>query len=514
MKKLTLILILLFLIPFVSAEVNVLNQIEQTYNINEKIPLKLAVSSTQEMDGSVKSSVICDNTNVDYFVTPFTFKTTPQELTIPNLRLTKNMLGKCSLEVSLTDFNSILLEKKVVGIFEVSSILILNVELNKDKFSPSEELNIKGDIKNVRGVLLDKGTVTISLDNKSSSTDLSKGEFSYNYRIPGDIKSNAHSLKINFEDAYGNKASKDFSIFVNPNPTNLKTLLNKLDFLPEDRISIEALLYDQANDIVENNALIKVYNPKNDLAREGNYKLEFNLDQYALPGTWLIKTSTDKFKIESKFNVGEVKKVDVYVEDGIIYVKNIGNVPYTDDVQVRAIGADGKEFTKKVSLNPKESKIVKLSDELKQGQYNLDVLSGSQDQSFENVNVPKTNNQLYLTGEAINLGANKLIDKPLLLISIILAILLIIYIIRANRRRRKFSRERESQLGYMKAREIEKYKLDKGIKPRRFNIDEKEAKDFTDQMVKKMNEKKNNDKGYMYKNPPKDNKPGLFGMFE
>ena len=135
MKKLAIALILLLFVPFVGAEISVLNQIEQLYNINERVPLKVAVSYTEEIDGSVKSSIICDNANVDYFVTPFYLKTSPQEITIPELKLTKNMLGKCSLEVSLSDDIGTLLDKKVASIFEVSQDLILTVNINKNEFN-------------------------------------------------------------------------------------------------------------------------------------------------------------------------------------------------------------------------------------------------------------------------------------------------------------------------------------------------------------------------------------------
>ena len=117
MKKFIFMLFFLFFAQFASAEISILSQIEDIYNINEKIPLKLTINYNQELDGFVRSSLICDNANLDYFITPFTFKTSSQELTIPDLKLTKNMLGKCSLEISLTDGGDVLLEKKSVKIF-------------------------------------------------------------------------------------------------------------------------------------------------------------------------------------------------------------------------------------------------------------------------------------------------------------------------------------------------------------------------------------------------------------
>lgn len=151
MKKLILLLILISFMPFANAEINLLSNIENFYNINEKIPLKLSISSNEERDGFVKASLICDKNNIDYFMSPFAFTTSQKEIEIPELRLTKNMLGKCSLESSLLDNSNILIEKKIIKLFEVSENLNLNFDLNKDKLLPNEELKITGEVKNIRG---------------------------------------------------------------------------------------------------------------------------------------------------------------------------------------------------------------------------------------------------------------------------------------------------------------------------------------------------------------------------
>ena len=514
MKKLALALIFLFFVPFVTAEIDVLTQAEDFYNINERIPVKIVVAHTQEEDGFVKAGAICDNANLDYFVSPILLKTSPQELTIPDLKLTKTMAGKCSLEISLLDSSNALIEKEVVKVFEISSELILSTSLNKDTLSPGEELKIKGDLKNIRGELLDKGQVKIFLDENEFSTELNKGEFSYTYSIPSNIKSNSHSLKISYEDSFENKASKEFSIFIAPRPSKLKILINKLDFLPDDQITIESLLYDQADDLMENDAEIKVYGPDGKLSRQGTNKLDFNLEDHALPGSWVIKASTDEFKVESTFNVAEVKKVEVYVEDGIVYVRNIGNVPYDDEVEVKAIGEDGKEFTKRVQVDPSESRIIKLSDELKEGIYNLNLATNGEAKSFEEVSVPESDDPLYVTGKSVSNTINDLIDKPLLLFAILLAIILGGYFTIRNRRIKQFRKEKEIQQGYTRAREIEQQKIKQGITPRKFNINKDEAKDFTSQMLKRMDEKRQNNENPSSKSRrDEDNKPGLFGMF-
>jgi hypothetical protein len=514
MKKLILLLILISFMPFANAEINLLSNIENFYNINEKIPLKLSISSNEERDGFVKASLICDKNNIDYFMSPFAFTTSQKEIEIPELRLTKNMLGKCSLESSLLDNSNILIEKKIIKLFEVSENLNLNFDLNKDKLLPNEELKITGEVKNIRGESLNTGKVKIYFDNQESQTDLDKGKFSYSYRIPGNIKSNTHSLKLSFDDNNGNKVAKESSISVIPKPSSLKIKINKLDFLPKEQVLIESLLYDQADDLIENDAKIKVYDTKNNLIREGNNNLDFTLDQYALPGTWVIKASTDDFNIESKFNIGEIKKVETYLEDGTVYIKNIGNAPFNQEIKIEAIGENGKEFYKKVELNPKESKAIPLSSEIKEGgKFNINVLANNEKQSYQSVNIPESNNPLYLTGRVVSNTGNMVVDKPFIPLTIIIALALLIFARKSRKRNIEYKRQRDSQEGYNIAKKIEQEKMKMGIKPRRFKIDEAEAKDFTNRMLKNAEDNKKNNQGYLYRNPPKE-KGGLFGMFD
>jgi len=500
--------------PFASAEINLLSNIENIYNVNEKIPLKLSISHGEFIDGFVKASLICEKTKMEFFISPIALKTSQQEINIPELRLTKNMLGKCSLEFSLTDNSDILIEKKTIKIFEVSENLNLEHNLNKDKLLPNEELEITGNVKNVRGELINNGKVKIFFDDIESSADLNKGKFSYNYRIPGNIKSNAHLLKLNFEDNNGNKVLKESGIGVIPKPSKLKNLVNKLDFLPKEKVIIESLLYDQADDIIENNAKIKVYDANNDLIAEGNKKVEFTLDQYALPGEWIIKSSTEDFNIESKFNVGKIKKVETYVENGIVYVKNIGNTEFDDKVKIEAIGENGKEFYANIKIDPKESKAVRLSDEIKQGGlFNVNVIANNEKKSYSNINVPESNDILYLTGRVVSDTGNLVVDKPYIPLSIIVFLASLIFFRRTSKKNYEKRWQRDAQEGFTIAKKIEQDKMKSGIKPRRFKIDENEAKDFRDRMLKNSEENKNNNQGYLYKNPPKD-KGNLFGMFD
>ena len=67
-------------------------------------------------------------------------------------------------------------------------------------------------------------------------------------------------------------------------------------------------------------------------------------------------------------------------EAGIVYIKNIGNVDYDEEVTI-ILENDGKKYAinKKISLKPKEQIVIDLSKEVPEGNYEitLPALDGS-----------------------------------------------------------------------------------------------------------------------------------------
>ena len=119
-------IIFLISISFVTAEVQVLNKIEEIYNINEKIPLELRINYKESLSGYVKSNVECNNKTLDYYIAPVQFRTTDQVLNIPALTFTEKMLGRCSLNIIFLDLDNNLLEKQTLKVIEVSDKIKLS----------------------------------------------------------------------------------------------------------------------------------------------------------------------------------------------------------------------------------------------------------------------------------------------------------------------------------------------------------------------------------------------------
>ena len=510
-KIILLTAIFLLFLNSANSEIKVLTTTNDIYNINDKILLQAEISYSQEQQGYIKAGINCINKNLDYYVMPFSFKTSKQQINIPELVLTKDMLGKCSLNMLLTDLNNNLLDQALINLIDVSDKLNLNAALSDYEIDPGKILEVKGTVKNIRNIPLDKSFLRITLDENAYDYELNVPDFSQELILDQKIKSGKHAVKININDDYGNNAESSLEFNVIPKAVELKNVMNKLEFLPEETVEITSLLSDQAGDLIENEAQIRLFNPKNNYITQGYGKIVYLLPREAPPGTWVIRTVGYGFNIESKFIVKEVKKISFSIEDGKLYINNLGNVNYQDTIK---INTDEEEFSSYADIIPGETKEIDLSKKLGQGVYDIIVSTSSEREKFSQVNVPKSEDPIYLTGLTAKKVTNNLLGKPYLLILLIALIIVTVFLFKRNKNLQRMKREKEFQLGNVQLQRIRNEK-NVGFKPKKFSeMSNEEMQDYRKQILKSMKEEKSKEEaqGYQYK-PPKEGK-GLFSMFD
>ncbi len=508
------LMFIIFLISayFVSGEIATLNTIQDSYNFNEKVPLQLGLNYKEETSGYVKLNIDCNSKKLDYYMSPFEFTISQKQLTIPELTLTKEMLGKCSLNAVILDLNNNLLDQTLIKVFDVTDKLNLNVNLEKSQIDPGTSLFLVGSVKNIRNLEIKKSLLTVTSENKPYVFSLDLSDFKKEIPIDSKIKSGKHVIKIEVKDDNGNKAETTLEYNIIPKPSELKNLMNKLEFLPGEKVEVSSLLYDQANDLMENKAEIKLYNPKNEYITQGYGKIEYLLSQDSLPGSWIIKTSDSGFNIESRLLVKEVKKADFYVEEGVLYIKNIGNIDYNDNLK---ININGEEFIKKVSIDTNKLDKIDLTKETSPGRYDVSVESSNEEKEFPKIEIPKSKDPLYLMGLAIKGTANDIVDKPYILVIFLVTVIIVVFVVNRNKKIGKMNREREFELGNTRMQYIRKEKESQGIfKPKKFSeLSNEELGDYRKQILKNMKEeKKDEESGREYKSP-RDKGGGLFSMF-
>ena len=507
-------MLLIILAGYANAEIRVLNNIEDKYNINERISLQSSISYKEDLSGYIKANINCENNVLDYYVRPINFKSTEQRLDIPELTLTKNMLGKCSLNIILADLNSNLIDQSLVKLIDISDKLNLNLALESSSLNPGETLTINGNVKNIRNLDIKNSMLEIVFGDKNYEYNLDTSEFKKSFNLAENIKSGKHIVKVNIKDDYDNNAETDLEFYITPRPSDLKVMLNKIEFLPGENIELKSLLYDQANELIENDAEIKLLNSKGTYITQGYGTLTYILPQDALPGTWTIKATDSGFNIESKFIVKELKQIDIYLENGILYIRNLGNINYNDDILVKI---NGKEFVKKVDVKPNNIEEIDLSKKVDPGVYDVNVKGSDEEKLFSNVDVPESDDLLYITGSSIKNVGNKMIDKPYLLLILFALILVILYLVNKGKKINRTNRERDSQLAYMNLQRIKKERQVTGFKPKKFSeLSNEELSDYRKQLLKNIKQEKKEEEnpGYEYKPPKEPKQGGLFSMFD
>ncbi len=524
-----IVVLLFFLIPLASAEIQITKNINTNYNIGDKLSYAVSIIEDKNIvQGFVSSIINCDKNSLTYFILPVSLiQGTKQDVSVPDLTIKEEMLGTCFVTLNIQDLNNNNLEHLDLAKFTVSSNLDIEAFLNKQTFAPGDEIQLTGNVKNIRGELLDNVPVTIVIDNKETKlVNVNDKKFSLAFKLDDNVKSFEHAISLE-ANINGNSAKKAIQFYVAPKPARLKNLYSKTEFLPGENVEIESILYDQADDKIDNNAQIKVYNPKNKLVAEGARKVIITLASDALPGEYTAKTQNDKLKIESTFKVRELEKVDSSLDGKNLILKSTGNIPYKDEVRI--ILNDETSFSKTVKIKPNEITTINLAKEIpKSGTYvvklntkfdtkTLGTVALTREKGFgEKLTSP-------VTGAAVSVRDNYgYAPFYLVIIAVILAVILITY--QKNKKSNEYRRHLDRREGERHLQNIKARRENPQEYRKRFDMDEKEVSDFRKQMLKNITNEKTETKKQSFSSrddedegyraiKPKTGK-GLFGMFD
>ncbi|MBU2633643.1 MAG: hypothetical protein KJ674_00190 [Nanoarchaeota archaeon] len=493
MKKL-LILLLLLILPVVNAEIQVFDSNRDVYNLNSLYDLE--VSITDNVEGFLKSIMICGNYSLDYFIIPVDISS-KQSFDIPNLKMNSLMLGSCYVKISLFDTNWELIEEKNGGDFEVSDELIINANLNKNNYLPGDKLRVYGDVKDMVGDVVQDINFDIFLDGVViESFESSDEEFDYKFNLDEDIKTGEHIVKLYIYDEYENKGVKELNFNVEGVASELKNWLNKLDFLPGDIVEIKGLLYDQGGDLFEEDVEIRVIKDGLEVLYK-NVKVDevvkLILDDKAKPGEWEIETKSVDFNIISYFNVLEFVDIGAYLDNGL-FIENLGNVAFDGDV---VIYLDDYSFTKNVDLEVGGVEEIELFD-VDDGSYNLKVQVNGKEFDLGEINIEDDRGMFEKVGNVIsgNLIVTNVSDffsnQTVYAVLVILVIVVGLYFYFKDKKKKSFEKKREKDIieGQLKMKKIKENREGVKKKPKRKlffganKVDRKDAEDFKEQMLK------------------------------
>jgi hypothetical protein len=422
---------------FVSANVELTNSVNAVYNLGEIVKLNIQVSADEDISDSFSVNLICGLKNIEVykeFTSMLVGDVRNKEILIPLIdSFIDNARGDCSIEYSLGDKTGDLVDN-----FEISDVIILDLEINQAEFVPGENLAFQGNVQKKNGKDV-SGTIEVvvkgvSQSDLTSSASVSGSSFSLELFVPSNFKSGEHIVEfyVYEKDAKGvisNKGNLLSNVLISQIPTNLEVLLDDDRIEPGTNLRGKTILRDQTGEKISAPAYIGIKNYLGEIVKKIEERTDVDFEYFIAlnesPKEGVVSVYSEGLTQKVEFKILEKPLVDVQLVNNSLIVTNIGNVYYNQSVLVK-IGEDN------VSFNP----------DLGIGQVKKFILTAPKGE-YE-VIVEGVSEKVFLTGNAVDIkeaGVKKSGINPIFWIFIILVLLIAFFILyKQVARKRKFRR--------------------------------------------------------------------------
>ena len=376
MKKYYLFLIFILIMPSALADITITTD-QPIYNFGNKIKASASALQDKDFEGLFKLAISCGIYNLQYFTTPVTLEANSRTaLNVPDLTASQQMLGNCTMTGQLTTNDNSLIEQKTSSGFEVTNqlnVLPINTKITS---MPSDSILITGVVNEAFGTNVLKAVTRIVLDNSTYTTDAVDGKFSETVSLPKNIKSGKHTITVSASDSRNNIGESFLKLEITAIPSYIKTELSGYQILPGTRMNITSSLFDQANDLINTSLDLELTSPKKSKVFtkivQSNERIDYEFSQYVDPGTYVLTSTYNNLVTQSFINVSTVREAKIRYENESVFIENVGNIPFVDELTFFLQNDLRKyEITKKISLGPGKLLSIDLSKEVPSGIYDI-----------------------------------------------------------------------------------------------------------------------------------------------
>ena len=485
MNKLVTLLLVLIVIPAVYADIKLDGFSKLNYNLGDNIDVNGYVIESAEVQGILKMELVCNETVPVYFnlINLGVNERYGFSQTVP---IRESMVGECYLSVKLEEDDRVVSEADS-EIISISNELRLDAVTNKINYDPGEEVVVSGSVETSNGNIVDKASVVVEVDGRKYNEEVSNGMFENVFNLAYDVKSGEYNILVSVEDDFGNIGEGEISIKVESVVSKIEVDIDRLMFKPNEEVSFIPKVYDQADELMTESVVFELVNDnevKDVVNVNSDEEYRFKLDEFASPGVWVIRLRNGDVVKEQEITVDEVKEIKMWLGNSTLFVKNIGNVDYNDEIEVDLKGDKTFKITKTRTIIPGQTVSIDLEDEVPDGEYEV-VTPGNL----------VTGNVVLGTGE----GKVNVTKTAGYVVLGILFLFLIYMVARRGKKGNVVNREREKKEG---KKMLEKLKTPQ--KKPRFGFSEPKVNegDIKHWVEKATGEKQN------------DDKKGLFEMFK
>lgn len=210
MKKRLLVLIALLLIPFVSAEI-IINGVDKImYNRGDQITISGYVLRTDNADGTLDFSLVCDSGAFPLTKRVVSNTKTPQDFTLPAMVIPSTAEGQCRIKTQFIGTGGIIIETVETNKFIVTKAMEGKFEISPIQLQLGKSLTVRGNIqgagndKNINGVAEIYLTSQTGEKFYMGTTNIADGRLEYLY-VTTPILPGKYLIQINAKDMYGNE---------------------------------------------------------------------------------------------------------------------------------------------------------------------------------------------------------------------------------------------------------------------------------------------------------------------
>jgi len=370
----------------VSAEI-IISQPASNYSLGDNLKINVEVSEIKQ--GFLEINLVCGNSK-NIYRSILTQKKI--DLNIPLIRIyIDDLKGNCYIRTTYSGE-----DVKSSG-FTISDKLIVNANIDKTIYDPGENVKIQGEVLRENG---EKSSGFLNIKLKEANIDIlsifENGEFNANFTLPDNIAGDSYEIKIKayekINDEITNQGTQILIAGVRKKPTRIDLIVSHQNLKPGTNMSLNAVLYDQADNEMDENIGVVIRDPDdnevfNKLVKNME-EINFIVGKNFTPGYWTIEASSLGIDSKRLFYVEENSEAEFKLENNTLIITNIGNVIYKKTIQI-SIG----DIVKLQDLNIRVGEQVKYKLLAPDGKYSISISDG----------VKKTNlGNILLTGRAVD----------------------------------------------------------------------------------------------------------------
>lgn len=407
-------IIVLFAISFISAEVFFSQQPREIYNLGGEI---LITIGTDGEEGWATLELVCDGASRMIFFNFLGENDRSTKISVPlSNKFLRGIMGNCKI---LLKFNEV--EKSSLD-FIISDSINVDLRANKKVYNPGEIVEIFGEVSKPNTPVQGSVKVSLSNSNLESVLRIENNKFASAIEIPenmpsGEYTVTAFAYERDSSEEITNSGEEELTISINQRADSI-TLEMPREVQPGESFDFKVVLTDQAGYSIDSKPLeINIFNTDGEkvfstLSETGTTN-SYNVRKNSLVGYWTVNVSSENLQTSKQILIKEHKEVEFDVINNTLLITNIGNVPYSDFIEVR--------FNKEISVTELENdfeeteelneSLVEVPTEIihvvldigKSMEFKLSAPDGEYELNIRDASKEISTNA-FLTGKSISVG--------------------------------------------------------------------------------------------------------------